>query len=395
MADITYIDIQEDRNLSASLARYLAASVEQIYQYSGIGSRVGAYQNVFTQFDRFGYNVLMQNHEMAGLTFITRPTLNLHTSNLRMDSILATLASNDEKTLAFAMRYMLDTRLAGVNPQPGDKGASARRQLAATSPFLNEKSPFLIPLSNCLKSITGFPDLILDTYTTPGGYMSEDQSIALGSDMFARSFDLTLTFRDIPGGFIRAMLLYWIWWISLTTRGTVVPYPVDEAARLLCYTCSIYRLVLDATLTRVVAAAKATGCFPFMLPVGNLFNINERENYLSAGAEFSVQFKVNHFEAFDAHIFSDFNTLHEIFAGKGWWKTRQPLSTESKNNFRGLPRIDTMSGHNGIRFYATEQETANKMLAPTAELKKKIDLKAAEMATKKSYPIFNYNQGQQ
>lgn len=336
-------------NIPDDLVEALYAAVtESSFRGSAAGSFQSMWQAILSRVDRYGYNPMPPNHEVAGLTFITRPKLNFASSSLSQDRVLATLATLDPQSLPFSIRCYLDTKFST---------RSTILPLAETCPFFNSDLPFIIPLTNCLQTISGFPDFNIDAETTEGGFFGEDQTFAKGSDMNMRTYDLSLTFRDIQGGYIMAMFIYWTRYIALVTRGLVMAYPEDIIARRLNYTCSIYRLILDPSRRFVVKWAKATGCWPASVPIGNAFNIGERENYLHAASQFTIPFKANAIEYMDPIIFRDFNSIVDKFAGQDWKRNRKVAAATAANNFAGIPYLNVGEhGFNELQFWCAQEE---------------------------------------
>jgi len=352
------------------IANLLEAATEQGFRSSGAGSFSAQYTTILKHPDRFGYNLVLPNHELTGLTFITRPKLNFHTSNLRQDRIMATLASNDNYSWAFAMRCLLDTRFAEETRNADN---------AYFCPFFNSESPFIIPLTNCLVSSSGWPDPSIDTETTEGGFFSENITFAKGSDRLRRSYDLSLTFRDIQGGFIAMLLYYWHRYIELVTTGEMIAYPEDIAARRLNYTCSIYRLVLDPSRRFITKFARATGCFPKSVPMGSFFNQNERESFISSTAQFTVPFQANFVSYMDPMIFRDFNYITELFCPD--IKERIPAPVEAEYNFAGLPRIGVEGQLNELQFLCRPEELINPLDTAWQDIEAKITAAQANADT--------------
>ena len=321
---------------------------ESSYKSSGAGSALSTYQMMLSRIDRYGYRPVHPNKEMSGLTFITRPKLNLTTESCRQDRTLSWLATDDEGSIPYSIRCYLDTNYAKKNIA-----------VARNAPFFASDSPFILPLTNCLMGISGFPDTVLDTETTEPGFFAEDQTMAIGSDFGRRTYDLNLTFRDIQGGYIFALLLTWIRWMGLVCEGNVVPYLEDINDRRLCYTCSIYRFVLDPSKRYIAKWGKATGCFPVNFPSGASFNINDNEAYVQSNSSYSVTFKCNHFVPMDPIQLREFNTIVTRFAGNNFLSGRVLVPTGANGNFSGIPYIDTESGTNELGFWAYPEELEN------------------------------------
>ena len=324
------------------LVKLFSLATQRSFLNAGGGNYLATYQTLLSQFDMFGINIMPPNHEVVGYTFITRPKLNLSTTSLRQDRVLAMLDTFDYSSLPFAMRCWLDThysRRSDIN------------KYAKLCPFFNAESPFLVPLTNNLVSVAGWPDPVLDTETTDGGFFSEDMTMVKGSDRLNRTYDITLTFRDIQGGFIISMLWLWLHYIELVVRGDTIAYPEDIAARRINYTCSIYRFVMDPSRRFITKWSKATGCFPRSVPIGNIFNFGEKENYIHSAAQYSVPFTVNKVEIMDPIIFRDFNTIVARYSPTVSDPTAVAADPrDPTSNFTGIPYIDTRSGYNQLRF---------------------------------------------
>lgn len=344
-------------------AQFFSALTESIAKGSGQGSAAAKYMMALSRVDRYNINAVPLNSENHGLTFITRPKLNLHGSNLGSDRILSTLRTEDPRSWMFAIRMLLDTELSRETNMAG---------LVRNSPWLNSDLPFILPLTNQMYSISGFPDINLETETTDGGYYGEDLTFVRGGDMNYGTYDLSLTFNDIQGGFIMALFTVWVHWMRMVTRGMVVPYMLDSYFNRLCYTCSIYRFVLDPSHRYITKWGKATGCFPTSVPIGAALNISDRDRFVDASRQFTIPFKANTVEMMDPIIFQEFNTIVSRYAG---WKgpgvgqtTTVDSGTiqygdrylvpagETKYNFAGIPWIDTVGGRNELQFWALEEE---------------------------------------
>lgn len=338
------------------LQSLLDSASAQSYRASGAGNFNAQYQTILSRFDRFGYNMSIENHEVTGLTFITRPKLNLAMQSVRQDRVLATIDTLDARSLAFALRCYLDTKFAhDITAPPAGKGSvTTNTHLSSQSPFFNDSTPFIVPLTNLITSQSGWPDYIIDTETTPGGFFSEDMTFAKGSDRLNKTYDFTLTFRDIQGGFIMAIFLLWTRFIDLVTRGEVMAYNEDIAARRLCYTCSIYRFVLDPSRQFITKWAKATGCYPISVPIGSVFNVGERESFISAAARIAIPFKVNKVEYMDPIILRDFNAIVTRFSPNV--ASLKNVANLPQYNFTGIPWINTTQGLNQLQFMAQAQE---------------------------------------
>lgn len=274
------------------LIPFYAALLRNLYISMGAGPFNSSLQTIVARIDKYKTAFTPPNSEQVGLTFITRPMLNLSNVNIRQDPTLNALDTGDpvndqheNKGIPFMIRALLDTKFSRDNAEAVD-----------TSPLVDIRNPFLTPLCNCLTDISGFPDFILETETTEGGYHNEDITYAKGSDMLYKSGELTLGFKDISGGINLAIIYLWIYYVALQNKGIVSAYPHHINAKRLNYTVSIYRFILDPSRRYIVKWAKATGCFPKAASVGALFNFGEGESVVEAANKFSVPFVYNGME---------------------------------------------------------------------------------------------------
>lgn len=338
-----------DKDLDYEFDNIMGLTMDDVYQKLGYGSYNSRFVMSLAKFDRYGYTGLTPNHETTGFTFMTRPTLNLSTNSLLQDRTMTLLNAASPFSLAFSIRAYLDP-----------DWARTYIDVARACPFYNQHSPFLIPITNNLTDMSGFPDSILDTQTSDTGFFGEDQTIVRGSDMGMQTYDISVTVNDIQNAYLFYMFYYWYQYMTLvTSQGVIYPYMNNLLDRRLDYTVSIYRFTTDTTRRRIVKWSKATGCFPTGVPSGNMFNINQNEKFIHAAKSFSVNFKVNHFTPVDPIILLEFNTLVETFCpditGDGMVTTESNL----ENNFTGIPYINMSGGKFELVFRAYEEELAN------------------------------------
>lgn len=332
--------------LSASTNEKLMRALNNYaYRMSGAGSFDNQYQNAFKGFDKYGYNPLAPNVELSGFTFITRPKLNLSPGAVSSDPILGLLDTTVPTSPLFAIRCLLDT-----------KYCNDYEIKALQCKLIDIRSPFIKLLTNCSRSNSGWPDMNGDTHTTEGGYFNEDQTAFLGYDFLNRTYDINMEFIDIQGGHVMALFFYWFLWMAQVKRNRVMAYAEDIDARRLCYTCSIYRFVLDPSKQVITKWAKATGCFPKAPPIGACFNVNSGEYHVSSSQRFSIPFTANKIEYNDPRILADFNTVTRRFLPSIATGNIAPIN-DPGYNFIGRPYIRTENGaHRIVWYYAPDEE---------------------------------------
>lgn len=316
-----------DRFTASQWAELMECLNEFMYRTSGAGGFSNQYQQIFTGFDKYGYNPVAPNVVLSGYTFITRPKLNLSPGAVKSNPILGLLDTSNITSPSFVTRCLLDTKFC-----------DDYRTYASMCNMVDLQSPFLKILTNCTRSHSGWPDLNGDTTTTDGGYFNEDQTAFLGYDDLNRTYDLTIEFTDIQGGYLLSLFYYWFLYMALLKRNKVMAYAEDIDRRRLCYTVSIYRFLLDPSKQTLVAWAKATGCFIKSVPIGALFNVNSGEIHVSSAQRFSIPFVANKIEYNTPMILADFNTITRRFKPNIDSGLIAPIN-DPKYNFVGRPLI--------------------------------------------------------
>lgn len=297
MENYNNLSINEIENALGTLTNLL-------YSSSG-GSKHSSLIKQISGFDFIGNSIYMPNVENAGLTFFTRPRLNLSTSSIRNDRVLSLLDSLDPNDVSFAIRCLLDTEFCNRHDI---------QSIIEKSPLINSYNPFIPILTNNLKTISGWPDVNLETETTEGGYHSESIVYPKGSDDLNRTYNLSATFSDVQGSFILFLFFTWYRYLYLASKGVVSQYPKDIENRRLGFTCSIYRFVLDTSRQFITKWAKATGTFITSVPIGAYFNYDKSNQIMLEGNNLSIPFVVSgKIEYMDAIILQEFNKLVKRF----------------------------------------------------------------------------------
>ncbi len=321
--------------IASKMQVFFDSILEYSYKYSGAGSYYSQFQKTLSKIDRFGVRTVTPNNEHAGLTFITRPKLNLTTGNLRQNRLMSMLDSEDPLSIQFMIRMLLDTKIAQT---------PKFLPLVDRSPLLDAYSPFMTPLMNCIESVSGFPSANIETYTTEGGFFSEDLTYAAGSDRNRKSFDLQISFSDMQGGICAAIIQMWMEYISAVSVGEMIAYAEDINAQRINYTVSLYRFLLDPSKRYITRWCKCTGGFPISRPSGAVFDITNTELFVEAAKKFSVTFKFNHMGIEnDPIILKEFNLLMQRscpgIVGTERYSMKEKLENVPFTNYMGLPYV--------------------------------------------------------
>lgn len=321
--------------------------LDLLFRYTAAGNFGNQEELFFSRTDRFGNSLLTPNVEHSGITFFTRPKLPFTPGNIAQCPTLASFNTLDPMSRAFAIRCWLDTHFTGNNPGTERIETAlvnrSYQEAISNCPYFDQSSAFLIPLGNACVAQSGWPDPFIQTFTTTGGYFCEDQTFPIGSDRLRKTYDIQFTFREGPGAPILALLYAWYEAMACLAEGTMIAYSEDIDAQRMCYTCSIYRFLLDPSKTHITHYAKATGCFPKAPPLGALFNQSKGEINIQAANEISIPFVCNKVEYDDPRILLDFNFVITKYCPS--ISSYPILRPEPYNNFKGYPFvISTVKG---------------------------------------------------
>ena len=269
-------------------------SLDDLTQYStsllgqGVGSNsaVGTISTAITD-NLYGINhrqtplPVPHNRDHYGMTFFTRPQLNLQPENIRNSRKFFGLLTNNKASYQATIRALLDARSA-----VGWGGFDAKSAV-----FTDPNQAFIPILSNHLVSISGWRDIVLNTYTSPAGAYREEWSIGDSITDDFSVFDINATFRNSLGDPITELFYYWVNYISAEFEGLLDPYPDFQLNNEVDYNTRIYRLVLDKTRTYVQRIFATGAAFPVNVPIGAMGDFAIDKPYNDANAEITIQFR--------------------------------------------------------------------------------------------------------
>lgn len=331
---------------------------EEVFRTTALGSVTTAIGDSF-----YGLNHRQQpkaisiNKDFYGLTFFTRPRLNLTTENLRyaapgQSRVLAPLLTERSDSIQRIIRCLLDPDLA---KRDGVGGPIA-------SPFVDPQQAFIPILTNNLLSIAGWPDVIAPTFTSAEGVYKESFSMVDGLTQNYGTYDITANFRNIPGDPINLLFFAWITYASLVYQGMMVPYPDMIINNEIDYNTRIYRLVLDSTKTRVQKIAACGASFPWNSQLGASFNYEADRPINNGNDQITINFRCMGALYQDDILVYEFNRTVGMFNPSmaeqqfsrrqidrdNWewtnpYNTKVPLEALMIFNNRGYPRIDPIT----------------------------------------------------
>lgn len=308
-------------------------NIDRISRESGLGSLSRALTDTLYGINhRRVSNPVPINTDNHGLTFFTRPMLNLSYDNIAASRLLHPLLTDDQYTLARYVRATLDFQgqLEGV-----------------TTPLVDPKMAFIPLLTNSLISISGWPDMVVDTFTSQEGIYKEAYSQVDGVSRIFTTYDLTANFRNLAGDPITFLFMVWIHYASQVYEGRMMPRREMIVQNRIDYNTRIYRLVLDQTQTYVQKIAACGAAFPMATPLGGAFNYSSDEPFNHDNDQISVPFRCMGADYQDPVLVHEFNAVVAMFnksmatvgqKGNNYHK----LTPAERNYFKntGYPRIN-------------------------------------------------------
>lgn len=235
------------------------------------------------------------NRDDHGLTFFTRPQLNLTDDNVSALRTLVPLLTTEDVSIQRMVRKLLDPRIS------------------LPCAICDDQLAFIPMLTNLLLSVSGWPDPSLDVHNTKPGVRKEVQSMVDSvTDEFA-DWTLQATFRSMQGDPLLLLFKVWQDYMSAVFRNDMMPYPDMIAMNEIDYNTRIYRIVLDPNRRLVQKIACTGASFPLNVPMGAAFDYAHDHPINANNNEISIRFQCNGYRYQDHIIVRDFNAAVGIF----------------------------------------------------------------------------------
>lgn len=305
MSDFTVYRLQQDLDdlVRKATGKSAEEAVDILASNIGYGSLSEAYRLMLRGMNHRGLgNPVRTNRDNSGIIFFTRPELNLTYDNIRYNRLLSPLNITGEKAAWTIQRYIkaiLDPR------QNRGKGGLP----ALTTPLVDRYNPFIPVLTNNLISLSGWPDIAPETYTSKEGVMKEQWSMIDGFYRVTNQFDLSANFRNTEGDPITALFNVWILYACMVYRGELFPYPDNIIENRIDYTTRIYHFTLDPTRRFITHSAATGASFPTTIPIGASFNFVGDNTYVQSTEQLSINFNCVGADYNDPITFYEFNKL--------------------------------------------------------------------------------------
>lgn len=344
--------------------------VDVLARLSGYGDLTSALRNTLMGFNHRGFGSPVPfNAENHGITFFTRPRLNLSYDNVVMDRVLTPFLANDPDSYQRALRLMLD-------PEAGRGrvlavGGDRLHQL--DSNLFDYRQAFIPLLSNNLLSMSGWPDPTMDMYVSNPGVTREVWTMADGPVDIRNNFDLTANFRNIIGDPITLLFWFWYRYMGNVRSGKMIPWPEEVIENRLDYNTAIWRITLDPA-RKFIQKIGRTIATPTAVPFGASLDYSTDTPFnMSNASQISIPFSCVGAEYNDPILFAEFNLLvaaHNVdMLEPNRVKTMRKIEGEELAyfNYYGFPRINFMTAELEWYVYIAEYQAHLNALAETGQ----------------------------
>ena len=316
----------------------LRAGLERVYNSTPLGPLSSNLVNtVYGINHRQTQLALPFNKDSYGLTFFTRPRMNLTTDNLRFVRQMTPLLNTEPRSVQRIIRTTLDPLLAFK---------SDPRNPRIVSPYVDEFNVFIPLLTNLCLTISGWPDFMVDTRTTPGGHYREEHSMVDSSVEIRNAYELSASFRNVPNNPVTLLFYFWIFYAAKVFEGELIAYGSSIYELEIDYNTRIYRLVMDQNKRYVQHILSTGASFPLNAPVGALGNFDSSQPFNDASDNVNIRFQCLGMDYNDPIQITEFNEatvamnpgMSDEFRDQNYIKI--PYHVLSFFNMRGYPRIN-------------------------------------------------------
>lgn len=342
----------------------IVREIDNISTSSGIGNISSNTQNMLRGLNYRGLgNPQQKILQNTGITLFTRPTLNLTYDNLTLIRMLTPLLTENELSMPYYVKALLDP----IN----NKGLYDERY---DTPLVDSNNPFMPVYTNTLLETSGWPDISLNTYTSPEGIYKQNTTMPDGHYKIMNSWELTTTHRNDESDVLLLLNLVWIiYMVGIRLVDGFWPHPKSIINSRRDYYTGIWSLSLDPSRLFVREIFRTFG-YPTNVPLGAAANYKGQDTMVQSKDQVSFQFKCEMTDYNDPILPVEFNRLAARYtAGRlavveanadGSMRVAdsrhfiQLKPTEFKNsNYRGIPMIHPRTG--SLYWYVTEFEYNN------------------------------------
>lgn len=293
----------------ASTDTIVAYSLDDFYQTSGLGSHeraIGDY-HFGIDYDQIRPAIPTSKYQQ-GYTFFVRPQLNLQDDNILNLRRFHGLRNRNAKSVQRYVRTMLDPRLMY------GYGNGIYRKNKLNCPIVDPQLAFIPCLTNNITSVSGWPQGVLETFTSKPGLYGEVYVQVDSSGRQYGTFDIDINFKTMLGDTILLLFHVWHHYMAAVFEGILYPYPDFLIENTIDYQTRIFRIELDQTKTHVLSMQSTGPAIPLVDPVGALADFDINKPLVDQSKDITMRFRCTVFETLpDDILIDEFNRIIQIF----------------------------------------------------------------------------------
>ena len=240
--------------------------------------------------------------DTIGLVFVTRPLLNLSDENVIKHPQLVPLYSPQKNSVMSYIKGLLDKEWGDAH---------------ADGDLLDHKSAWIAPITNYIKTSSGFPDISLNVGKTNAGFRGEVMNFVDGTLKFNGDFDITQNYYISKPNFMPYIFEAWVHYIEAVTLGDegIEPHyqALDQNYR--DFDCRIYHIILNKNMRNIEWIFCSGSSFPYTFPSGAFSTIDRTGDTLRGQGqdEFSINFSSVGFRFGNVRVAKWFNEATVFF----------------------------------------------------------------------------------
>lgn len=293
---------------------------------------------------------LPANYDSNGYVFFTRPRMKLSTANCISErGALTYLLNANPISIPAAVRALLDPIGSGTQAGFTAKDSSYKNE-TYPCPLVDPLNPFITILSNTLTSLTGWPDINVETYESNAGIQQEKWATYDGIAKYLGTFDLNATFNNMRGDPLGLLFQCWVsYGTQIRMNELMVPWIDSVIDQEKDFETRIYRLIMDPTKTFVQKITCTGASFPTNSNTGASFDYDSARPVNNKQDSVSYSFKSQGAIYYDPYIPVAFNTTVVEFNVNMYPINRARLYTKIPPHHRtffkdeGYPWINTLT----------------------------------------------------
>lgn len=287
------------------------SDLEALLRSRGIYSRDFIEKGLYNNFNRFGYNGIIDPYNIPTVTkeyvFFTKPDLNILVQN-NGDSSYPDLNKSLVNYPFFRDAYsryrsVLEDLCWSHSVRKSDT-ISLANNMNTKNLYYNTRSNFIPLLSNTLVSTVPLPDRNAEYVETNGNVYGtkiryRDRSTG------TKNFNFSLEFQDTR--FYEVYMFFRIYdeYINLKNLGIVAPKSRQIWRKILHDQFSIYKITVDEDGTTITHFVKYTGVMPMSVPSSMFSDMNSTE----PKGRFSIEFSAFDVEDMNPYMLREFNAV--------------------------------------------------------------------------------------